>query len=98
MSDESLVQNEGVNAGSAKQLDEVDREPAGQPTGSVPSAGDVRAGGHAEDAEPEVDDLDPSGPGSADPDDAELLGAPDEQGGRAGRPSGSSGQDAGSME
>jgi hypothetical protein len=87
MDKKSLVEDEGVNAGSAQQLAEPDADAA---------ATNPRSGGHPEDVEAKapVGDLDP------DPQDdsSELLGAPDERSGYPGQEHGSSGQDAGSIE
>jgi hypothetical protein len=69
-----LVEDEGVNAGSADQLHD-DRDPK-------VSAAAVRAGGHPDEAAPvaPVDDLDPGTDGG----DSDLLGAPDGDGQDAG--------------
>lgn len=83
-----LVEDEGVNAGSADQLDD-DRDPKF-------SSAAVRAGGHPEDVEPvaPVGDLDPVSEGE----NSGLIGAPDGSGRTPGGGPGSSGQDAGSIE
>jgi hypothetical protein len=59
MDKNSLVENEGVNAGSAEQIEEPDTDVS---TGGA-STDDVRSGGAPESVEPKapVDDLDPGG-------------------------------------
>ena len=88
MDKNSLVEDEGVNAGSADQIAD-DRDP------KISAAG-VRAGGHPDEVAPvaPVDDLDPG----SDGDDSDLLGAPDDDGRSPGSGHASSGQDSGSME
>jgi hypothetical protein len=87
MDKKSLVEDEGVNAGSAQQIEEPDVTEA---------ATDPRSGGDPQAAEPRtlVGDLDPE-PENAD---SGLLGAPDRGSRYPGQEHGSSGQDAGSME
>jgi hypothetical protein len=107
MDNNSLVENEGVNAGSARQLEEPDSGTSGSqstgsgssgPTGSAVASDGVRTGGHPDDVDPKapVDDLDP-GSGSGD---SQLLGAAEngDEDQHPGRPHGSAGHDAGSME
>jgi hypothetical protein len=83
----SLVENEGVNAGS-QQFEDGESDPN-------PGA-DVRSGGRPDLVQPiaPTEDLDP-GAGDGDSD---LLGATDEGERSPGPPSGSGGQDAGSIE
>jgi hypothetical protein len=87
MDKKSLVEDEGVNAGSAQQIKEPD---------TAEAATDPRSGGDPQDVEPTapVGNLDPDSE-NGNPD---LLGAPDERSGYPGQEHGSSGQDAGSIE
>lgn len=104
--DKNLVQNEGVNAGSAEQIE--DSGAAGTPDVGVSPQNrveldtddstpkDVRGGGDPQRVAPvaPVDDLDPR----ENTDDAGLLGSTDEPADGSGQRDGTSGQDAGSME
>jgi hypothetical protein len=108
MDENPLVENEGVNAGSAEQIEDSGAAPAwdvGRPPQNsvevdqgieVDQGPDVRGGGDPQDVDPKapVDDLDP---GSASG-DSRLLGAPSDDDRYPGRGPGSAGQDAGSME
>jgi hypothetical protein len=87
MDKNSLVEREGVNAGSAEQLD--DESGAG-------ANADVRGGGDPDAVRPEapVNDLDSSAEGA----DSDLLGAPDDRDRFPGQAHGSAGQDAGSIQ
>jgi hypothetical protein len=87
MDRKSLVEDEGVNAGSAQQIEEPDAAQA--PT-------NPRSGGDPQSVEPKA----PVGDLAPDPEDgnSDLLGAPDERSRYPGQEHGSSGQDAGSIE
>jgi len=88
MDKNSLVEDEGVNAGSADQIED-DGDP------QISSAA-LRAGGRPDQVDPvaPVANLDPG----SDGDDSDLLGAPDDDGRSPGQGHASAGQDAGSME
>lgn len=85
--DHDLVEPEGVNAGSAR-------------VGGEHEEGDVRSGGHPQDAPDPQDDAELTGGADAtDPaEGADLTGAPGDDERMPGGPHGSSGQDAGLME
>jgi hypothetical protein len=90
MDKDSLLENEGINAGSAQQLADAEKHV---------DAGDARSGGRPD----QVDDVETGEPMKAvdrrgDDADSALLGSTDE-GDRSPEPlSGSGGQDAGNIE
>ena len=82
MSDEDLVEPEGTNAGSDAATDEREHPP-----------GDVRGGGHPEQAPPAE-----TPPGRAGDEDGEMAGAPGTEPTDAGQEAASAAQDSGSSD
>ena len=88
MDKNSLVENEGVNAGSTEQIEEPDT------TGGT---GDPRSGGAPQDVESKAPVQDLTDPETEDG-NSDLLGAPDADSRYPGQEHGSAGQDGGSIE